>query len=249
MSIAVVVGYDAIHANVHLLPKGVAVGYTTGSSDIKWTTTDWAAHPGAVRICQDAAASDSTADILDVERGAGTPADCPGWAKRAMTAYDGVSRAGQRSPAIYCSGSSVTPVVNALVNGGVVDGVGLFVANWDLTEATAVDDVKAAAGPFPIIGIQYRNMGSFDADLFSENWLSQVSTNSVKSTKSTRHIATGLSSLADQAGSTDRLEQAIWITALNAPSGFGPAQKSYFGKGNLSAHMPLGMVYWLPPTA
>jgi hypothetical protein len=43
----------------------------------------FAAHPGAVRIDQDPAASDPTADVLDIEAGAATPASAPGWVRRA----------------------------------------------------------------------------------------------------------------------------------------------------------------------
>lgn len=90
-----VVVYDATHANIGQLPKGVQVaGYTTGSAGIQWTAQDWAAHPGAVRIDQDPAASDPTADILDIEAGAATPASAPDWVKRARASYESQARPG-----------------------------------------------------------------------------------------------------------------------------------------------------------
>ena len=67
-----VVGYDLIGANIGHAPAGAQLaGYSTGSGGIPWTAAQWAAHPGTVRIDQDAAASDPTADVLDVEGGAG----------------------------------------------------------------------------------------------------------------------------------------------------------------------------------
>jgi hypothetical protein len=248
MGISIVLAYDAIHSNVHLLPKGLAMGYSTGSGIVPWTEADWAAHPGAVRICQDVGATDATADVLDVERGAATFADCPGWAKRAMASFEAVRRPGQRTPAIYTSASNVTSVVNALVKGGVAAGVGLIIANWNLSEATAAAEVMAASGPFPIQGFQYRNMGAFDADVLNDEWVLHVSRKPTtsKSTKPTRHISLGTESLAQEAGSETRLQEAIWLTAHNSPDGFGPAQRSYFGNADMSKHMPIGMIYWLP---
>src|SRR5690242_9680315 len=146
----IVAAHDAIHANVGQLPPGQAAGYTTGTSDIRWTSADWAAHPGAVRIDQDFAALDPSADVLDVERGAATFADCPVWSKRAIEDFNAAVRPGQRRPAIYFSASSVHDVVNALVNGGVNSGVGLFVASWGIGESAAMAEVEAASGPFPI---------------------------------------------------------------------------------------------------
>jgi len=76
---------DATHANIGQLPKGVQVaGYTTGTADIQWTAQDWAAYPDAARIDQAPAASDPTADILDIEAGAATPASAPDWVMRAI---------------------------------------------------------------------------------------------------------------------------------------------------------------------
>lgn len=171
----IVVGFDATHENVSKLPRRCqAAGYTTGSASIKWTDADWGKFPGAVRIDQDGA-TDPSADVLDVESGAAAPAQCPGWAKKAAADYASAKRLGQRSPAIYTSASNVTPVVNALIAGGVRSGVGLWVANWNLTEAQAIADVQAASGPFPIIGIQYASGQFFDSDIFDHAWLTTVS--------------------------------------------------------------------------
>jgi hypothetical protein len=172
MSVAVV--HDAIHANIGHLPPGVAAGYTTGSADIRWTAADWAAHPGAVRICQDTG-SDVTADCLDVERGAATNGEAAPWFKAAEKAYLAADRPGQRSPAIYTSASNVTPLVNALTAGGVTHGAALWVANWNLSQAQAYADVVNAAGPFPIIGVQWSSGAFYDTNVFSGTWLARVS--------------------------------------------------------------------------
>lgn len=172
---AITLAYDAIAANVGSLPPGQACGYTTGSGGIAWDSAMWSAHPGAVRIDQDSVASDGTADILDVERGAATPADCGPWAKRALAAFRAATRPGQRTPGIYCSASNVSSVVNALNAAGVTSGVGLWIADWNWTQAQAVQEVLAAAGPFPIIGAQFADAGNYDIDVFATAWLDHVS--------------------------------------------------------------------------
>jgi Putative peptidoglycan binding domain len=175
------VGYDAIRTSIPSLPRGAQVyaGYSTGSGVVPWSEQDFADHATALgpclRIDQDPAASDPTADILDVERGAATFSDCAWWAKRALADFKAGRRPGQRSPAIYMSASNVTTVVNALISGGVTSGVGLVVANWSIGEPQAVHDVLAAAGPFPVVGVQWADDGAFDADVFSREWLARQS--------------------------------------------------------------------------
>lgn len=166
------VAYDCTHANISRAPAGLLAGYTTGTPDIRWTDADWKAHPGAVRIDQDPAASDDTADVLDVEARAATLADVPGWSRRALASYRSGKRPGQRSPLIYCSQVNVTPVANVLTGAGMTDGsVGLFIANWNLSQAQAAAEVLAASGPFPVHGLQFQNAGNFDIDVFSSAWL------------------------------------------------------------------------------
>jgi hypothetical protein len=174
---SITIAYDATHANVGQLPRGVqAAGYVTGTDGVAWTAADWAAHPGAVRIDQSPAltAIDETADVLDVENGAATLADIDAWARDALASYHSGKRPGQRSPVIYCDGETVTPVANVLTEGRLV-GVGLFIARWNLTLTQSVTDVIGASGPFPIHGIQFASDGPYDIDVFSSAWLATVS--------------------------------------------------------------------------
>lgn len=171
MSLAVTTCADAISANFHVLTKGTQVaGYTTGSPDIKWTTAQWAEFPDAIRIDQDPAAADHTADILDVESGAATVAECPGWVKQAQASFHNATRPGQRDPSIYCSRSNVTPVVNALAAAGVAH-CPLWVASWGIGMNGALSILNATSGPFPVIGVQYQNNGEFDSSVFLTSWL------------------------------------------------------------------------------
>jgi hypothetical protein len=176
MSTTVVLDCTGSNLGKFALPAGALLaGYDTGSSGIAWTKAQYAAHPGTVRIDQDAGASDYTADILDVERGAATPAECAHWYQQALARYHGGARPGQRHPGIYVSASGVTAVANALIAGGFQFGPGLWVANWNLSDPQAIAEVAAAAGPFPVIGVQWRDAGLFDVSVFSTAWLAAVS--------------------------------------------------------------------------
>lgn len=168
--------YDATHAGISSLPKGQAAGYSTGTGSVPWTAADWAAHPGAVRIDQDPAARDPTADVLDIENGAATPADAPGWYRAAKADYDAGKRPGQRHPAFYVNLSNITPAVNALIAAGITAGPCLWIAEG-LTEPAAAALVLTAGGPFPVIGVQYRwdVAGAYDISVMSGTWLAAVS--------------------------------------------------------------------------
>jgi hypothetical protein len=173
MSVTVV--HDAIHVNVPHLPPGMAAGYTTGSTDIQWTAADWHAHPGAVRIDQDASASDPQADVLDVESFAATNAESAGWYRRALASFNAGTRPGQRHPAIYCSAGNVTALVNALIAGGVRSGPNLWVAKWDFSSVDDIAAINNASGPFPIIGGQFSDGQFYDSNVFSSAWLANTS--------------------------------------------------------------------------
>jgi peptidoglycan hydrolase-like protein with peptidoglycan-binding domain len=179
MTIAVVPMYDAIGANAAALPPGQAAGYATGSGDVPWSAAGWAAHPGAVRIAQspyEPADDVVHADVLDVETGAATPAMAPGWYRGALAAYVAGARAGQRYPAVYCNLSTLTAVADALVTAGLaLSGPALWLAEWSLSEASAAALVRAAAGPWPVIGVQYRSTASYDVSVMSAAWLAGVS--------------------------------------------------------------------------
>ena len=204
----IVPGFDCTHNNISHLPSGgVDAGYSTGTPDIKWTPEDRAAHPGSVMICQDAGATDSTADVLDVDRFAATNTEAAGWYLRALVSYHDGHRPGQRHPAIYTSADNVTPLVNALIAGGVHAGPGLFVANWNLSKAQAITDVLNAAGPFPIIGVQFTSLEFYDLDVFDSHWLEATSSTG---TSGHVHLTTGEETLGQLAASR-KMQPLSWV--------------------------------------
>lgn len=171
---SVTIAYDVTSTYYDQAPTGRQLAlYITGSDGIAATAAQLAAHPDAVLIDQSPVntALDETADVLDYERGAATLADLVPWTRAALSSYTSGRRPGQRTPLVYASAGSLTDVANALV-AGKVNGVGLFVANWNLSQGQAVAEVLAASGPFPIHGIQFADEGPFDIDVFSTAWLS-----------------------------------------------------------------------------
>lgn len=171
MSLRVV--YDVTGTNYGHQPSGPLALYVTGSAGVPATAAQLQAHPEAVLIDQTPASGqwDARADVDDYENGAVQLNELAPRAKERQASFKSAARIGQRSPAVYMSASNVTPVVNALIAGGVTSGVGLWVANWNLTEPDAIAEVTAASGPFPIIGVQYHNAGLFDISVFSGSWL------------------------------------------------------------------------------
>jgi hypothetical protein len=170
--------YDVTHANIGSVPKGAQLAlYATGSGSVPATQADFKAHPGALWIDQTPAGSvqEAETDGDDMENGAVQLSELAGRAKLRMASFDHADRPGQRRPFVYASLSNITPVVNALISGGVLSGVHFWVANWSLSQAAAMASVQAAAGPFPIAGVQFHNDGPFDTSVFSTSYLADVS--------------------------------------------------------------------------
>jgi hypothetical protein len=252
VTISVATVCDAIRANISHLPKGLAAGYTTGHGTVPWGAAEWKAHPGAVRICQDPGATDETADVLDVESGAATVGTCARWAEAAAANVAAGKRPGQRHPAIYTSLSSVTPVVNALVHGGISEGVGLWIANWNLTEAEATALVAHAGGPFPVIGVQYRNAGTYDVSVFSKPWLGEVSADPATRPAGFHgeYKTAGMYSLAQLASKLGTTSSALLRMTAVRYGTLGDALAAYenaLHAGTQPATMPLpkGIRFWV----
>jgi hypothetical protein len=171
----VLTGADAIGALVGTLPDvDVVAGYSTGSGDVPWPESAWAKYPNAIRICQDPGATDTTADVLDIEAGAATFDDAPVWYSAAMANYKSAARPGQREPAFYVSLSNVSALANTLISAGT-GSANIWVADWINSESTASVMVEKSVGPFNIIGVQYENAGDYDLSVYSEAWVNTVS--------------------------------------------------------------------------
>jgi Putative peptidoglycan binding domain len=170
------VAYDAISANIGALPAGQHCGYVTGSSIIIWTADQFIADPSAVRIDQspDNTALDETADVLDVETGAATIGDIVSWVNAARANYAKGARPGQREPMVYCNGSTLTAVANALTAAKLTD-VPIWLADPNTPQVEAEDKINSSSGPYPIHGVQFSWLTDYDVDVFLSSWLTAVS--------------------------------------------------------------------------
>jgi hypothetical protein len=177
MTITVIDGADATTENVSKLPSGLGIvaGYATGQG-IAWTAAQLAQYPGAIIIDQDPQASDPMADVLDVENGAATPADAPAWVARAAADYHAGTRPGQRWPAIYASAAAMPAVTAALREAPAGPPAPyLWVADWTGNRAQAATMLGTHIDTYPVIGVQYANMGAYDVNVFDAAWVTSRS--------------------------------------------------------------------------
>lgn len=168
-------GWDATHSNLGGVPAGQGAGYTTGTPDIAWTDQDWAEHPGAVRICQDANGSDTTADAIDDEPGADTDSGSVGWYQRAVASFNSGARPGQRRPCFYRDLDGVPELAAAIAAAELGNGLPLWLAHWGITMDAAQALIGTMIGGMRVIGVQFANRGAFDADVWDSGWLAAVS--------------------------------------------------------------------------
>jgi hypothetical protein len=178
MTIPHILAQDAERVNaIHIPPGMQAAGYTTGFGNVPWDAPTFAAHNipfPAIHIDQDPSASDSTADILDVESLAATVADIPGWLTRARANYANHVRPAQRWPGIYCSMNTLNTAI-AICTSNKFTNVPFWTAEPGNTQAFAINRVATAVGPFPCIGCQYDGNTFVDFDVFSLDWVQKVS--------------------------------------------------------------------------
>jgi hypothetical protein len=174
MTLATITGYDVTSENYNHRPAtGQPAFYVTGTVDVIATPAMRSAYPAAILINQSSSDQNVIADVYDVETGALTPAQVPSLIQSARTAR--LSGNGRRNPAVYVNESNLTTVVNELVTAKLTN-VPLWLANYTFTLAEAVSLLQASSGPYPIIGYQYEDAGTYDADVWLESWVDSVST-------------------------------------------------------------------------
>ena len=128
---------DATVAHARSIPLATVkvAGYVTGAG-VAWDAKTWAWFPdaGKVRIEQDPpAAVPLHSDVLDVERGAATPNDAPGWVLARVSA-------GLQWSTIYASSDVLGSVADEFRASGYSHFLGhvdAWLADWNLTEHQA----------------------------------------------------------------------------------------------------------------
>lgn len=190
MTANTVIGIDTIRVNAGNIPRTtkVVLGYSTGFGDVPWTQTEWNMFPDAIKlkITQlNSNNNDPDADIIDIEPEAATIDQAVIWCKQRIAAH--------KPATCYCSGSDVTPLVNALNAAGITSGVFLAVAHPGWSQAQAQSVLDMSGGPFPIVYIQYAwpelnlgggtivpggnktlNQTNLDLNLIRQDWLELI---------------------------------------------------------------------------
>lgn len=205
--------YDCISTNLGFTPVAQRAGYATGSADIKWTAVQFANNPGVIVIDQDPGATDHTADVLDVESGAATVAEIPAWVRDALASYAANARPGQRMPLIYVSRSNLDAACKAITDNKFI-GVGIWLADPDLTIAQAEALLGTMHNGVTIMGVQFQWDTRYDTDVFESSWLSKQS---------------GVKGDTVQQGSSGPAVKALQV-ALTA-AGHKAAEDGLFGAG------------------
>ena len=96
--------YDSVTAADIPADAEMVSGYVDGR--YRWSPSDWARFPHAVQVRIAVSASTNDGDVLDVEPGDATPAQCPDWIRMRQAA-------GLPRPTIYCNRSTMGAVQDA----------------------------------------------------------------------------------------------------------------------------------------
>lgn len=97
---------DAISSQASALPASIELvaGYDTGTADIRWTAATFARFPGLPHVHIDQGGPGApvySANVIDVETGAWSPANVPGW----------IARCTAPVPTVYCNRSTLPAVL------------------------------------------------------------------------------------------------------------------------------------------
>jgi hypothetical protein len=157
--------YDALYTG----------GIPAGAQMAAWYPYDARNTDGPPRDARQVLTIDNTAgavhadcDILDVETGAATFADVPGWLSRCTAPY----------PTIYCSLSNTSSVFSAA--GSQSRHWYLWVARYLATPAPVVPPVPGLPSGCTVIGCQYEAAGAYDLSIITDdNWYPEADVETV----------------------------------------------------------------------
>jgi hypothetical protein len=134
-------------------------------------------------------------------------------------------RPGQRVPMIYCSESSLQPVIDELAAAGIFH-VPFWMARPGLTEQVAISEVVNATGNFPCGGVQYQWNSAYDVNVWNAQWLAQQSGLPLVNTVSVGNsgpAVLGLQEMLKLLGASITVDGLFGLGTLAAVQGFQAA--------------------------
>ena len=147
--------FDSITAANIPTDAVMVAGYLDGL--YRWSASDWARFPNAVKVGIAVFSSTDNGMVLDVERGNATPQDAPGWITK--------RRAAGCDPSVYCSKDTQPAVIAACQTAGVA------LPHWWIAWYSAPDH----SAPLPgTMALQYAadvaGYGSYDESVVADYW-------------------------------------------------------------------------------
>jgi hypothetical protein len=161
MTVSTVTMFDTINQSAGNIPQSAKKvgGYVTGPENILWPPVKWALFPNAGHVSIDQSADltmygAGSAEVADVEAGAGTYANAAEETQNRQTA--------KASPGtLYVSAANVDDLVAELHKSEVdFSDVYLWLANWDLDEAEATALVGTEVQGLRVVAVQWASPSS-----------------------------------------------------------------------------------------
>lgn len=147
--------YDSVTAANIPADAAMVAGYLDGL--YRWSASDWARFPNAVKVGIAVFASTNNGMVLDVEKGNATPEEAPIWIK--------ARRAAGCDPTVYCSKDTQPAIQAACQAQGVAE------PHWWIAWYSAPDHSTPLPGT---MALQYAadvaGPGSYDVSVVVDSW-------------------------------------------------------------------------------
>lgn len=144
-------------------------GYANGAQS-QWPANGWGRFPSGSTVRIDVAGTDTSCDVLDVEKGDATVATAAKWSSDKRKAQPGAF-----VPIIFCDRETLTPLFNAL------NAAGLQVVRDFKLWISTLDGTKTVADMTGVVAVQYKaatassGAGHYDESIvYDDAWKAAV---------------------------------------------------------------------------
>jgi len=147
--------FDGINTDAADIPTTarIVAGYVDGL--YKWSTTDWARFPNAVKVRIAVFATTNDGHVLDCEPGNCTPSQSVDWVL--------LRRKAGADPTVYCGRNTWWPQIQAAFSARGVPQPHYWVADYSVSQTNPQIPTGALA-------LQYRDTGGYDLSVVADYW-------------------------------------------------------------------------------